>query len=72
MLMWMICAGWLTAPGAFEPPILLLRHDDAVSYRVSLNPGVPRAGQTFSVEVELSESLETPDPRYGTEKPMNA
>ncbi len=57
---------------AAEPPVLLLRHDDtSVHYRVSVSPGVPKPGKRFEIELELSQALETPDPRYGSEKPLN-
>lgn len=72
-LVWVVLLGSLVPSArAAEPPVLLLRHDDdAVGYRVSVSPGVPKPGKSFEVELELSRSLATPDPRYGTEKPMN-
>ena len=43
---------------------------DKIAYVVTLRPGVPEAGTTFDVELEIYEILPTPDPTYGSRRPI--
>lgn len=57
---------------ARTPPLLKRSGDNGkLSYRLTIRPGVPKAGETMAIDIELSEVLATPDPRYGNRKPIN-
>src|SRR5262249_11012316 len=42
-----------------------------LGYRVKVRPGVPDAGATVSLEIELAELLATAHPVYGKRRPLD-
>jgi hypothetical protein len=62
------------APAATVPPPALRkieRNDANVGYRVKIRPGVPKAGETVTIEIELAQLLTESDPTYGKRKPID-
>jgi hypothetical protein len=55
-----------------SPPVIKTDHDSgAISYRVTIRPGVPNAKDTVTVELELAQILAEPDPTFGRRKPLD-
>ena len=73
LLSYVIAAGLLSgAAPTGTPPVLTYEHESkTIAYKVKVRPGVPNAGGTVNIEVELEEILTTPDPTYGDRKPIN-
>ncbi|MBI3178365.1 MAG: hypothetical protein HYZ27_01815 [Deltaproteobacteria bacterium] len=66
----------LTAAGAaavpHKPAQLKFRQTSLrVDYELVVRPGVPEPGATAEVELVIEELLETPDPTFGSRRPLN-
>lgn len=60
------------APAPEKPAALDLRKDaDNVSYKLVVKPGVSLPDRTLTVTVELAEILKTPDPTFGSRRPVD-
>ncbi len=60
------------APATPKPPVRKLEQSgEKLGYKLKVRPGVPDAGATFAVEIELSELLANPHPTYGKRRPID-